>query len=300
MNLHALKEALFARGASLGFTDMELYYQSTSRLSGKVFKGEIETYAIAVDGGLSFRGRLGEKMGTAYTELVDESAVEGLLEAAKASAEVIDNEETEPLYAGPFDYETVDLFSQTLDQVTPDQYIAALKEFEADALRLDPRMVMLQYNNVEAITVERMIANTRGLAQSEKGNVAFLFASGVAKEGADTKSAFKIMRVKHLASLDVKAAARELTEETTSYLGAEPVESGSYQVLLRGEAAASLLSTFDGIFFASNVQKGRSLLKGTVGEPVASPLVTLIDDAGRSRQPLLRQRGRAFPAAEPG
>ncbi|MFZ5815688.1 MAG: TldD/PmbA family protein [Bacillota bacterium] len=277
MNLQALKEAIFARGRAMGFTDMEIYYQSSTKFSSRVFRGEIDSYTIAGDGGLAFRGRLGEKMGYAYTELVDDSAVEGLLEGARSAAAITDSEEVEPLYEGPFVYESTDLFSMALDQADPDQLINLLKEIEAECLRLDPRISQLQYCNAEKLTYERMIANTRGLDRSEKGNFSYLLLAAVAREGADTKSTFKFFTIRDL-NVDPKAVAKRLVDETVSYLGAEPLESRTYPVLLRREAAASLLATFAGVFFATNVQKGRSLLKGRVGEAIASPLITLVDD----------------------
>lgn len=278
MNLQALKEALFARGATMGFTDMEVYYHSSNRFTGRVFKGEIDTYTIAVDGGLSFRGRYLGKMGYAYTELIDESAVGALLEGAKGSAETIDSEETEPLYAGPFEYDPLALFSEEIDRVTPDQRIAVLKEIEAECFRLDPRIALVQYCNMDAVTYERMIANNKGLAQSEKGNLSFLRLVAVAREGTDTKTGVKMMPVTDLAALDIKAVAKQVVEEAVSYLGAEPLESRSYPILLRNTAAASLIAAFTPVFFASSVQKGRSILKGRLGEVIASDRVTLADD----------------------
>ncbi|MFZ5827617.1 MAG: TldD/PmbA family protein [Bacillota bacterium] len=278
MNLQELKSTLFARGAAMGFTDMEVSYQSNNQFSGKVFKGEIDTYSIAVDGGLSFRGRYNDKMGYAYTELIDEAAIDSLLNGAKASAETIDSADTEPLYAGPFEYETVELFSEKLAQATPAQMIDLLKEIEAECFRLDKRIALVTYCNAQAVTSERMIANTRGLDRSEKVNLSFLLFSAVAREGSDTKSSFKILPVHDLAAIDPKAVAKEVVDEAISYLGAEPLESRPYPILLRNTAAASMLTAFDVVFFAENVQKGRSGLKGRIGEMIGSERVTLVDD----------------------
>jgi PmbA protein len=60
--------------------------------------------------------------------------------------------------------------------------------------------------------------------------------------------------------------------------GAAPVPSGAYPVLLRHDVAASLLATFADAFSAESVQRGLSLLTGRLGEAIASPLVTLVDD----------------------
>ncbi len=278
MNLHALKEALFARGAALGFTDMEIFYQSTNRFSGNIFKGEIDRYTIAVDGGLAFRGRLNGKMGYAYTELIDDSAIEMLLDGAQASSNVIDSTEEVPLFAGPFTYETLDLFSETLDRITPEERIALLKEIDAACYAADPRVALVNPCQMEAVTTERLIANTRGLERGEKLNRSMLLVRLVVREGGDSKTAIRFLPVADLGGVDPGALAREVVDEALSYLGAEPLESGAYPILLRRDAAASLLAAFVGIFSAENVQKGRSLLKGKLGQVIASEAVTLIDD----------------------
>jgi len=278
MNLQQLKEALFARGAALGFTDMEVAYQSTNRFNSNIFKGEIDRYTIAVDGGLAFRGRLNGQMGYAYTELIDDSAVELLVNGAMASSTVIDSAEAEPLYAGPFDYENLNLFDEQIAQVTPEERIAWLKRVDSACYAVDPRVALVNYCQTEAVAVERMIANTNGLDRSEKINRAVLVVGVVVRENGDSKTAYHFVPVVDLASVDPEAVARKVVGEALSYLGAEPLESGTYPILLRNDAAGELLAAFTSIFYAENVQKGRSLLKGRLGEAVASEALTLVDD----------------------
>lgn len=278
MDLTAFKDALFARGASAGFSDMELYFQSTRQFSSNVFKGEVDKYTIAVEGGVSFRGSIGGRMGYAYTEKIDEASIDLLLAGAGASAEVVDSSESQPLYAGPFHYEAAEFFAGDLETVMPDQKIAFLKELEAECFRLDPRVTMVNFCSFGNVAGERLIANSRGLEQREKANNAFAHVSVVVKQGSDVKNAHKFKRSQHFSDFDAKALAREAVDEALSYLGAEPAESGTYPVLLRNTAAASLLATFSRIFSAENTQKGKSRLAGKVGLQVGSSVLTILDD----------------------
>ena len=72
--------------------------------------------------------------------------------------------------------------------------------------------------------------------------------------------------------------AKQAVDKALSYLGAKPVKSETYSILLDNIASANLLKTFAGIFSADNVQKGRSLLKGKLGEAIGSMSLTIIDD----------------------
>jgi PmbA protein len=56
MDVVQLKELIFEHGKDAGFTDMEVYYQSNSEFSCRVFKGEVDDYSMSQEGGISFRG----------------------------------------------------------------------------------------------------------------------------------------------------------------------------------------------------------------------------------------------------
>lgn len=278
MELTAFKEALFARGKELGFTEMEIYYYSREQFTTKVFKGEVDQYAISVDGGLSFRGLFQGKMGSSYTEKVDQDSIEQLLADAAAGAQVIDSEEEQPIFAGSPAYTEVNLYNDALQSVSPQAKIDLLKQAEAECLAHDPRISMVAYNNLGSFRVERRIANTRGLDRSDLDNGIYAYVMPVAREGADTKSGMDFAYGRNFAALDPVAMAKRAAAEAVSLLGAEPVESREYPIILENRAAASLLSVFAGLFFAGNVQKSKSLLKGRLGQRIASELVTLVDD----------------------
>ncbi|MGE5673600.1 MAG: TldD/PmbA family protein [Mycobacterium leprae] len=282
MELSALKNALFERGAAVGFTDMELYYQSSEKFSANVFKGDLDKFTQAVDGGISFRGRLNGKMGYAYTEKIDESAIDLLLNAAQNSAGVIDSEEVEPLYAGPFDYQPLELFAADFARVTPAEKIAFLKELDAECYRLDSRISLVNHCSCSTEISTRYIANTKGLEVSERSNIGFAVVGVVARKDNDTKTAYEFTIGKEFKAFNAKALAAKVVAEAVSYLGAEPVESRTYPVLLRKDAASDLLSTYVGVFFAENAQKGKSRLKGKVGQAIAGANITLVDDPLRA------------------
>ena len=278
MNLTAFKDILFARGAQMGFTEMELYYQSDNKFRAGVFKGEVDSYTISVEGGVAFRGVIGGKMGNAYTEKIDESSVAFLLEGASASAGISDSDEVAPVCDGTGEYQVLDLYSQELADSTPEAKIALLKSLEAEAYRLDARVATVTHCVLVAQEGERYIANTRGLSRSDKSNAVGTYVGVMVREGDDTKTAYRFKLTRGLSGLAPEAMAAEAVHEAVSYLGAEPVESRTYPVLFRGSAAADLLGTFAPMFSALDVQKGRSLLKDKLGQQVAGANITIVDD----------------------
>ncbi|MFA6649321.1 MAG: metallopeptidase TldD-related protein, partial [Candidatus Izemoplasmatales bacterium] len=72
--------------------------------------------------------------------------------------------------------------------------------------------------------------------------------------------------------------SQRIVKEGTDALGAKPVASNNYEIILRRDALAVLLMTFQNVFSADAVQKGLSLLKGKLNETIGSELVTIVDD----------------------
>lgn len=278
MYMDKLKELIFEYGKNEGFTDMEVYYESSSNFSCKVFKGEIDDYSISREGGIAFRGAFNNRMGYSYTEKIDESAIKVLIEMAKENAQIIENEEEEIIFKGSQKYEDIDLYSDGLAEVSTDKKLNFIKELEEEAYSIDKRVTNINNCIYSDHENERRLYNTKGLNKSEKSNVAFSYISAVVQENDDIQSAdaFKIYR--DFRDFNAGFLAKQVVDRALSYLGAKPVESKIYTILLENIASANLLETFAGIFSADNVQKGRSLLKNKLGEAIGSISLNIIDD----------------------
>jgi PmbA protein len=71
-----------------------------------------------------------------------------------------------------------------------------------------------------------------------------------------------------------RSAGRKALER----LGGKRIPTGVYPVLIRNQVASEFLSLLAHSFFADQVQKGKSPLKGKQGERFFSPLLTIVDD----------------------
>jgi len=278
MDLNKFKDLVFGKGKAVGFTDMEIFHQSSSDLSIKVFKGEVDSYTLAESGGYSFRGLYNGNMGYSYTETLDEASVDMLVRDAMENAEVIDDEDKPIIYSGSDQYPDYDGVNLSLREITSEQKIELAKKMEADAISMDERVCSVNYCLLASGEDQVNIMNSKGLNLKHSLNAAYAYLSVVVSEGDDTKTFGNFATIHDFSQFDTQVLAQGAVKEAIGLLGASPVESGEYPVLLRWEAAATLLGTFAGIFSAENVQKNLSLLKGKLGEKIASQLVTVVDD----------------------
>ncbi|WP_026689704.1 TldD/PmbA family protein [Alteribacter aurantiacus] len=278
MELTQFKELLFQAGEKAGFEEMELYYANGEKFSTKVYNGEVDSYTLATDAGLSFRGLINGQMGYAYTEKIDHSSVQLLVDGAKENAFILDTEDHEDLYSGADSYPALDLFADELENVSPSTKIDFLKEVEKACFARSNKVSSVNYCMLQSFSSDKRIANSKGLDVMDRGNGIFVFVSVVVKDNEDIKSAQKLAISRDFSAFEAEKIANVAVDEALSYLGAESVKSGYYPVIFKNKAAAALLQTFVGSFSADNVHKGKSRLANKVGEKIAGKNITIIDN----------------------
>lgn len=280
MDLNQLKQVVFEKGRSFGFSEMEIYYQADRASTVRIFKGDIDAFNIVERAGVSFRGEYQGKMGTAFTEKLDEESIVQMLQAAKENAEVTQSEEKAELFAGSEQYQEVREFSDELYNTDAATLIQTALDMEAAGLAADSRIEVLNSCSVVNMNSEVMIVNTKGLDCSTSSTMAVCQVSALAKEGDEVATAYdNAFSATNLADLDVKAFGDRVGRDAAAKLGAQTIESDHYEIIFRNNAIATLLHTYSSIFSGSNADKGLSVLQGRLGEAVAGSNITMIDDA---------------------
>lgn len=276
-----LANILFEKGKSVGFEDMEVYYQKNKSFNVKIFESEIINYSISEQEGLSFRGLFDKKMGYAYTEKVDESSVEMLIKEAKVNAEIIDSDDEEFIFEGSKEYKKVNSYNEDLEKVSTEKKIELAFALEKETKELDPRVDTVDPCMYSESFSESIIVNSKGLELEDRSNLAFLYVGVKVKEDEDIKTSGGYKITNDFNEFDVKEIAKEAVDDAISTLGAKPMPSGDTKIVLRNDVSADLLESFTSIFSAEAVQKDLSRLKGKLETKIANELITIVDDPFR-------------------
>ena len=293
MLLEEFKVSLFEKAELHGFSQYEIYYLKEDVLNVETFQGELEKYSVSETQGLSFRGIFNEKMGYSYTEVLDEVSVDFLINSAKENAVVIENEEKEIIYGEKEKYSAFDGYEEKISKITPIEKIKLALDMEVAAKKESDRVIRVQ-SVVEEVDSSYHIINSKGLDLSFRSNAIFAVVEPVVSDKERMNSAYSFICTRNFDKINPSVLAKEAVEKSLAFTGAESVKSGNYHIAMLNEAAASLLSTFSGIFSADNVQKGLSLLKDKVGERISSDRVTIIDN------PLLKEGMKSKPFDDEG
>jgi PmbA protein len=119
---------------------------------------------------------------------------------------------------------------------------------------------------------------TTGIRSTSRETGCYLSVYVLAGEGDETQTGFGFSIGREPGDLDPERAAAEAVERATRLLGAVKPESARLTVVLDPWVSAQFLGIVGSTLNGESVLKGRSLFADRLGEEVAAPLLTLIDD----------------------
>lgn len=258
--------------------EMEVFIEREKQLEIGVFNGDVDKYSISESGGLSLRGTCDGKMGYSYTEKIDDSSIDMLVDEAYQNGKYINSLDKEIISSGSDRYKTINKNTNLLKNISTKDKIGFLKSLEKEALALDKRVSSVQMLGYKEIEKERYLINTKGVDLSDEFNGAMSYISVIVKDEEEVKTGMSYRIFNDFSHLDYKEMAKEAVEEGLSMLGAKTIKSSEYPVIIKNQVFASILSAFLSVLSAENVQKGFSLLKDKVDTKVASEILTIVDD----------------------
>lgn len=257
----------------IGCTSSELYYANGESFEVNANAGEIDRYSVSREAGVSVRVSLDGREGYAYTERIDEP--EKLVDLAADNARCIESDDDHPMQTKQT-YAKVSREDSALKNMTESERIALAKRLEQACLQLDPRVKRVVYCTAGYDSGAVVMENSLGLHAERSTNSSYLYVMPSVDDGAELQTGFAFRMGKEAA--DAEGCAKEAVEDALSKLGASPVDSGCYRVLLKPFAMSDLLTAFTPMFSADEAQKGCSLLAGKEGQTIANERITIWDD----------------------
>lgn len=268
---------LLAQAKAAGIEAAEAYLSEKENFSAMRNNGALEDYQSNHTRGLGFRGLVNGRMGYASTEALDEESIGQLIRGVIESATLCESDDEQPLYQGGGQVPELELYQPELDKVAPEAKLAKIEAMENACKAADSRYLN-GYNMVETTKHTVRIANSFGMDQTYTENFCNLYCNANVKEGDNVSTGGFVQISRDFDALDPDRLARDSVDQTVKGLNAEPVASGKYHVVFWNEALVSLLGVFSTVFSAETEQMGLSLLSGKLGETIAAPCVTLVDD----------------------
>ncbi|HEX6568827.1 MAG TPA: TldD/PmbA family protein [Acidimicrobiales bacterium] len=272
-------------GMAEGGEQLEAYVARSSDTQVRVYQGEVEQLAVADSLGVGVRIVRDGRQGFAYCGTFDPAALAEAVAEARDNAGFGEPDEAAGL-AEPDDVEPadLDLWRPGLAGVPAADKVALAVELERAVLAADPRITGVESCDYGDSLAEAAIATTTGIRRASRETGCELVAYSLAVGPHDeTQTGFGFSLGRAFDELDVTAAARDAADRAVRMLGATKPPSGRLTVVLDPWVTAQLAGIVAGTLGAEEVIKARSLFADRVGEQVASPLVTLVEDPTDAR-----------------
>ncbi|MHB0888111.1 metalloprotease TldD [Acidithiobacillus sp.] len=274
-------EKVFASLAHRALDDADLYFQYSRSEGFSLEEGVVKSGSHAIEQGVGVRAVSGERQGLAYS---DEIAMPALL-AAAAAARAIVHQQGEQRALAWRRRDTLALYPPVdpLASISNEEKITLLERVEAAARDYDPHIVQVMAGlsaRFEAVLVMRldgtMAADVRPLVRL---NVTAIAEQGGRREQGSAGGGGRYDYREFLQGDMAIGFAREAARQALVNLEAEAAPAGSMEVVLGPGWPGILLHEAIGHGLEGDFnRKGTSAFSGRVGERVAAPGVTVVDD----------------------
>jgi len=258
---------------------LECYVARSSGTSVKAYRGEVESLTQADAFGLGIRVIVDHRQGFAHAGSHAPDVIADTLAEARDNAVFGAPDECNGL-AAPDGVVVVeqDLWHPALLEVSTAQKVELAIELERLVLGVDPRVGSVRAAGYGDSSGEAAVATSTGIAVEGRSTYCSASVSALATEGDETQIGGGVDVGREPGDLDLSKVAADAVERATRMLGASPAPSQRLTVVFEPRIAATLLALVGGTLTGERVLKGRSPFADRVGEAIASPVLTLVDD----------------------
>ena len=274
-------ERVLARGRSTGAEFAEIFVEDKRSTSAGFDDGKVEQVTSGRDRGAGIRVVHGETTGFAHTADLSEAGLLAAAEAAAVAARQGTGGVVKVALGAPVSHK-VNNVVEFPDTVAKSRKVELLQRANDAARSVDRSIAQVSAGYGDSVR-HILVANSDGILATDHQVRTLFRVSAVATGDAGMQTGYDSMGRTigfELFELeDVEALATGAARQAVTKLRARPAPSGSMPVVIKRGSGGVLFHEACGHGLEADlVGKGASVYRGKVGELVASPLVTLIDD----------------------
>jgi TldD protein len=277
-------ERVFAALARRRVDQADLYFQYTRAESWSLEEGIVKAGSFSIEQGVGVRAITGEKTAFAYSDDISARALEDAARTTRAIAAAGQSKSVRARGTGGRLAPLVPRY-QPLDplaSLASEQKVALLEKLERLCRALDPRVVQVMASLAGEYEVV-LIARADGLLAADVRPLVRLSVQVIAEQNGRRESGSAggggRTDYAHFTDAVLEETARQAVHQALVNLEAAPAPAGTMTVVLGPGWPGILLHEAVGHGLEGDFnRKGSSAFAGRLGERVAAPGVTVIDD----------------------
>src|SRR5215470_6746768 len=282
-DLREIAQDLVNRAMAGGATAAEAVVREGDEFSTTVRLGQVETLKESGSRAVGIRVFFGKRAASTYSSDFSREGLDRMLNSALALAKITSEDPfggiPEPQQLGQLTAD-LDLYHEDVYSLPGAERIDYARRAEKAALEFDPRIKNSEGGSFDAATGRKVLANSHGFVGEYRRSYCSVAAVPIAQDDqGNMQRDYWYSVARTLAKLDsAEEVGKEAARRTLRRLGARKVKTAHVPVVLDPMVASSMLEhIFEGVN-GDSVYRGASFLAGKLGETIAGPNVTVIDD----------------------
>ncbi|HEY1733226.1 MAG TPA: TldD/PmbA family protein [Acidimicrobiales bacterium] len=274
---------------------LEVYVTRGTDTEVRAYEGQVESLTSADSSGVGIRVLLdadsdgpavasASRVGFAWAGSLDPDVIAATLADARDNARFA-TPDPDLLFASPDGVTPVelDLWDDGVASTPIEKKVEMALQLEQATRAADTRVRQVSSADYSDSRAEVALASTTGISSYRRRTSAFLSVDAIAGEGSDTQTGTGFSVGRGPGELIADEAMDDAVLRATRMLGSQKARSGRCTVVFDPRVVSTLLGVVSSALSGEAVVKGRSFFAGRIGETVAAPTITLVDDPTDAR-----------------
>jgi len=283
LELESLAADVVKLAMRAGASDAEVVVREGDEFSVNVRMGEVETLKESGSRAMGLRVFLGKRSASTSTSDLSQDGIRRLVDGALALANVTEEDPFAGL-PGADEFGAIEddlhLYFDDVYSLEGPQRIEWARRAEAAAMDADRRITNSAGGSFEASTGRKVLANSRGFLGGFRSSYAGVSAAPIAVDanGQMQRDGWwsSARCFAHLESPE--SVGQEAARRTLRRLGARRVATQQAPIVFSPEVARTLIGSIFDAASGDAIWRHASYLAGKLGETIAAPDITIIDD----------------------
>src|SRR3989454_4633222 len=284
--MHSLQDItrhIIDRAKKSGASAADLMIREDNIFSVTVRMAEIETLKEAISRNLMLRVFIGKRTATSHTSDISGAVVDQLVDETVEMARLTSEDESGGLPEAVFfqnHFPQLNLFDPSWERLTPNERIDLAVRTEKAAFETDKSVTNSEGASFEYARSRVALANTIGFFGEYEGTSAAVVCVPIAESNGSMQRDYWMSAGRHRRQIETpEEIGRKAAMRAARRLGARKIPTCQVPIVFDPLCARSLLGDIFDAVAGGAIYRRSSFLVERIGETVASPHVTIVDDA---------------------
>src|SRR3989338_3982226 len=259
--------------------DWEIFYSSQNGISIEVKDGRVDAFNVSSNKGVGLRVFKDKRIGFSFTSLLSKDSLNELVENAITGSKGVTADEFLFL---PLPQNTAKeklmLFDPSLAKISEEDKIQKAISLEQAAKDFDRRVTKIRKAGYSESFFQARLVSSAGIDADNSATFVSSSVTVVAEERGEAQMGWEMDMSHFVKDVDVKKIGKDAAKKAVDMLGARTIKTVKCPVLIENIIVSEFLELIAPSFYADNVSKGKSMLKGKKDTKVFNEKVAIWDD----------------------